>query len=44
MVAYSPAALKAELHERGWRMTPQRETILRTFQNLPEGRHLSAED
>ncbi|MGD1895523.1 MAG: Fur family transcriptional regulator [Phormidesmis sp.] len=44
MVAYSPSALKAELHERGWRMTPQRETILKTFQNLPEGRHLSAED
>ncbi|MEL7053739.1 MAG: transcriptional repressor, partial [Cyanobacteria bacterium J06588_5] len=35
MVAYSPSALKAELHERGWRMTPQRETILKTFQNLP---------
>ncbi|CAN5841222.1 transcriptional repressor [soil metagenome] len=44
MVAYTPSALKAELHERGWRMTPQRETILTTFQNLPEGRHLSAED
>jgi Fur family ferric uptake transcriptional regulator len=25
-------------------MTPQRETILKTFQNLPEGNHLSAED
>ncbi len=44
MAAYTPAALKAELHERGWRMTPQRETILRTFQNIPEGKHLSAED
>ncbi|MEM9087533.1 MAG: transcriptional repressor [Cyanobacteria bacterium P01_F01_bin.53] len=44
MVAYTPAALKAELHDRGWRMTPQRETILKTFQNLPEGQHLSAED
>ena len=43
MVSYTPAALKAELHDRGWRMTPQRETILKTFQNLPEGQHLSAE-
>lgn len=25
-------------------MTPQRETMLKTFQNLPEGTHLSAED
>ena len=44
MPAYTPSALKAELHERGWRMTPQRETILRTFQNVSEGQHLSAED
>ncbi len=44
MAAYTPAALKAELNERGWRMTPQRETMLKTFQNLPEGTHLSAED
>ncbi|MBU6228252.1 MAG: transcriptional repressor [Cyanobacteria bacterium REEB459] len=44
MVAYTASALKAELNERGWRLTPQRETILRTFQNLPEGNHLSAED
>ncbi len=44
MAAYTSSALKAELNERGWRMTPQRETILKTFQNLPEGTHLSAED
>ncbi|MEL7224292.1 MAG: transcriptional repressor [Cyanobacteria bacterium P01_D01_bin.36] len=44
MVSYTPTALKAELHERGWRMTPQRKTILQTFQNLPEGQHLSADD
>ncbi|MEY3298402.1 MAG: Ferric uptake regulation protein [Cyanobacteriota bacterium] len=44
MAAYTSAALKAELNERGWRMTPQRETMLKTFQNLPEGTHLSAED
>ncbi|MEL6491230.1 MAG: Fur family transcriptional regulator [Cyanobacteria bacterium J06621_3] len=43
MVAYTPAALKSELQERGWRMTPQRETILKTFQQLPEGEHLSAD-
>jgi Fur family ferric uptake transcriptional regulator len=43
-VAYTASALKAELNERGWRMTPQRETILNTFQNLPRGEHLSAED
>jgi Fur family ferric uptake transcriptional regulator len=41
---YSPDALKAELNARGLRMTPQREVILETFQNLPEGEHLSAED
>lgn len=44
MAAYTSSALKAELNERGWRMTPQRETMLKTFQNLPEGTHLSAED
>ena len=44
MVAYTTSALKAELNERGWRMTPQRETILKTFQNLEKGEHLSAED
>ncbi|MGJ3253524.1 MAG: Fur family transcriptional regulator [Elainellaceae cyanobacterium] len=40
---YSVASLKAELNERGWRLTPQRETILQFFQNLPEGEHLNAE-
>lgn len=44
MTAYSATSLKAELNERGWRLTPQRETILQIFQNLPEGNHLSAED
>lgn len=44
MVAYTASALKAELNERGWRMTPQREIMLNTFQNLPKGEHLSAED
>ena len=41
---YSVAALKAELNERGWRLTPQREKILQFFQALEEGRHLSAEE
>ncbi|MEL6222721.1 MAG: transcriptional repressor [Cyanobacteria bacterium J06627_8] len=41
---YTPSSLKAELHERGWRMTPQREKILIFFQNLPEGKHLNAEE
>ncbi len=44
MSPYTTSALKAELNERGWRLTPQRETILHVFQNLPKGKHLSAED
>ena len=45
MVApYTITSLKAELNEKGWRLTPQRETILQVFQNLPKGNHLSAED
>jgi len=44
VVAYTSDAMKAELNERGWRMTPQRETMLLTFQNLPESTHLSAEE
>jgi Fur family transcriptional regulator, ferric uptake regulator len=44
MTAYTASSLKAELNERGWRLTPQRETILEIFQNLPTGNHLSAED
>ncbi len=43
-MSYNVASLKSELHERGWRLTPQREKILLTFQNLPSGEHLSAED
>ena len=37
-------SLKAELNEKGWRMTPQRETILTAFQDLQQGKHLSVED
>ncbi|MBW4699312.1 MAG: transcriptional repressor [Aphanocapsa lilacina HA4352-LM1] len=41
---YTSAALKAELNSKGWRMTPQRETILKVFQELPAGNHLNAEE
>lgn len=44
MSFYTAVSLKAELNDRGWRLTPQRETILHVFQNLPRGNHLSAED
>jgi Fur family ferric uptake transcriptional regulator len=44
MSVYTADSLKAELHDRGWRLTPQRETILQVFQKLPAGEHLSAED
>lgn len=41
---YSSNSLKAELNQKGWRLTPQREIILTAFQNLQKGKHLSAED
>jgi Fur family transcriptional regulator, ferric uptake regulator len=41
---YTPDSLKAELNAKGWRLTPQREVILKLFQSLPRGNHLSAED
>lgn len=44
MAFYTADSLKAELNDKGWRLTSQREVILRVFQNLPEGKHLSAED
>ncbi len=44
MSIYTAGSLKAELNDRGWRLTPQRETILQIFQNLTRGKHLSAED
>jgi Fur family transcriptional regulator, ferric uptake regulator len=43
-MVYTTNSLKAELNERGWRLTPQREVILSVFKNLSEGNHLSAED
>src|SRR4028118_414942 len=44
MALYTASSFKSELNDKGWRMTPQRETILHVFQNLPRGNHLSAED
>ncbi|MBW4649095.1 MAG: transcriptional repressor [Kastovskya adunca ATA6-11-RM4] len=44
MAPYTAASLKAELNSKGWRLTPQRETILHVFQNLQGGSHLSAEE
>lgn len=44
MTVYTDVSLKAELNDRGWRLTPQRKTILQVFQELPKGEHLSAED
>ena len=41
---YTTDSLKAELHAKGWRLTPQREVILGVFQNLARGKHLSAEE
>ncbi len=44
MSFYTATSLKSELNDRGWRLTPQRETILNVFQHLARGKHLSAED
>lgn len=44
MAFYNHDSLKSELNQRGWRLTPQRETILEVFQHLPQGKHLSAEE
>jgi Fur family transcriptional regulator, ferric uptake regulator len=44
MTVYTATSLRAELNDRGWRLTPQREVILHVFQELPKGEHLSAED
>ncbi len=44
MASHTPASLKALLNQRGFRLTPQRQTILHIFQTLPQGNHLSAEE
>lgn len=36
--------LRSSLHDRGQRLTPQRERMLVLFERLGEGRHLSAEE
>jgi Fur family ferric uptake transcriptional regulator len=36
--------LRSSLHDRGQRLTPQRQTILALFERIGEGTHLSAED
>jgi Fur family transcriptional regulator, ferric uptake regulator len=43
-VVLTRKAFRAELNEKGWRLTPQREKILHIFQTLPQGNHLSADD
>jgi Fur family transcriptional regulator, ferric uptake regulator len=40
----TPNSFRAELNEKGRRLTPQREKILQIFQTLPQGRHLSVDD
>ena len=40
----SPNGLRASLHDRGQRLTPQRQRVLGLFEGLGEGRHLSAEE
>lgn len=40
----SPENLRSSLHDRGQRLTPQRQRVLHLFEQLGEGRHLSAED
>ncbi len=42
----SPVAggLRTSLHDRGQRLTPQRERVLSLFERLGEGTHLSAEE
>ncbi len=39
-----PNSLRASLHDRGHRLTPQRQRVLGLFEGLGEGRHLSAEE
>jgi len=36
--------LRTSLHERGRRLTPQRQRVLALFEEIGAGRHLSAED
>jgi len=38
------SALRATLHDRGHRLTPQRQRVLALFERIGEGSHLSAEE
>lgn len=42
--ALASAVLRTSLHNRGQRLTPQRQRILDLFEGLGEGSHLSAEE
>jgi Fur family transcriptional regulator, ferric uptake regulator len=44
MSLHNPDTLKSVLHQRGFRMTAQRQKILNIFQTMTQGNHLSAED
>lgn len=44
MSVLNSLSLKFQLNQKGYRLTPQRETILQIFQNLSKGSHLSAEE
>ncbi len=39
-----PTTLRSSLHDRGQRLTPQRQRVLALFERIGEGRHLSAEE
>lgn len=39
-----PSALRSTLHDRGRRLTPQRQLVLGLFERIGEGSHLSAEE
>jgi Fur family ferric uptake transcriptional regulator len=39
-----PSALRTSLHDRGQRLTPQRQRVLALFERIGEGSHLSAEE
>ena len=44
LIQASPNGLRASLHDRGQRLTAQRQRVLGLFEGLGEGRHLSAEE
>jgi len=40
----NPNGLKSSLHDRGQRLTPQRQRVLELFERIGEGSHLGAEE